>query len=347
MKRFPALLLALAVLALLAAARPAAAEVVRFCNWTEYLPLAVRDQFTRETGVKVDYSTYDSNEALYLKLKMLGGRGCDLAAPSADYVARMRREGLLRKLDKALLPNWKNLDADLLDKPFDPGNAYSAPYTWGGTGLAFDAERVRPGSVRSFADLWRPEFRNSLVLTNDRRDVFGMALRRLGYSLNETDPARIEKAYLLLRELMPNVHTFNSDSPKAPFLAREVTAGLIWNGEAYQGARQMKSLAFVWPEEGGLLWMDLLVIPKGAENPAGAHKLINFLLRPDIAKTVCEELGYPTPNRAARELLPAALRNNKTVYPPADVVAKGEFLNDVGEAAAVYEKYWNLFKTAN
>ncbi|MEW5773875.1 MAG: extracellular solute-binding protein [Thermodesulfobacteriota bacterium] len=343
-------LIPLLVLALLLAVLPApavAAEEVHFYNWTEYLPDAVLRKFTKETGIKVVYSTYESNESMYAKLKMLGGEGYDLVVPSAYFVSRMRREGMLLPLDKSLLPNWRNLDPDLLDKPFDPGNAYSAPYNWGGTGIAVDAAKVKAESVTSFADLWRPEFKNALVLNDDLRDVFGMALRRLGYSQNETDPQRIEEAYKLLKELLPNVRTFNSDAPKMPFLNREVSAGLIFNGEAYQAQPEMRSLAFIWPKEGGLFWMDLLVIPKAAKNPKGAHALINFLLRPDVAKMICEELGYPTPNLAAREMLPVSLRNNKIVYPPADVVARSEFQDDVGQAVTVYDEYWNRLKAGN
>lgn len=346
------LLLVPALLACLCAASlPASpawgADVVHFYNWTEYLPDAVLKKFTKETGIKVVYSTYESNEAMYAKLKMLGGQGYDLVVPSAYFVSRMRREGMLLPLDKGLLPNWKNLDPDLLDKPFDPGNVYSVPYNWGGTGIAVDTTKAKAESVTSFADLWKPEFRNALVLNDDLRDVFGMALKRLGYSQNETDPKRIEEAYKALKELLPNVRTFNSDAPKMPFLNREVAAGAIWNGEAYQAQAEMKSLAFVWPKEGGLFWMDLLAIPKAAKNPVAAHTLINFLLRPDVAMMICEELGYPTPNQSARQLLPVALRNNKTVYPPADVVAKSEFQSDVGEAVKVYDEYWNRLKAGN
>ena len=337
------LLLALVLVALPAAA----AEEIHFYNWTEYLPDAVLKKFTKETGIKVVYSTYESNEAMYAKLKMLGGEGYDLVVPSAYFVSRMRREGMLQTLDKGLLPNWQNLDPDLLDKPFDPGNTYSVPYNWGGTGIAMDTAKVKPGSITSFADLWKPEFKNALVLNDDLRDVFGMALRRLGYSQNETDPKHIEEAYELLRKLLPNVRTFNSDAPKMPFLNHEVSAGLIFNGEAYQAQPEMRSLAFVWPKEGGLFWMDLLVIPKGARNVKGAHTLINFLLRPEIAKMICEELGYPTPNKAAREILSVSLRNNKTVYPPADVLAKSEFQDDVGQAVSVYDEYWNRLKAGN
>jgi len=339
-----------ALLACLCAAIPApafAAEEIHFYNWTEYLPEAVLRKFTKETGIKVVYSTYESNEAMYAKLKMLSGEGYDLVVPSAYFVSRMRREGMLLPLDKGLLPNWKNLDPDLLDKPFDPGNVYSVPYNWGGTGIAVDTTKVKADSITSFADLWKPEFANALVLNDDLRDVFGMALRRLGYSQNETDPGRIEEAYNALRELLPNVRTFNSDAPKMPFLNHEVAAGAIWNGEAYQAQSEMRTLAFIWPKEGGLFWMDLLAIPKAAKNVAGAHKLIDFLLRPDIAKMICEELGYPTPNQAARQLLPVSLRNNKTVYPPADVVARSEFQSDVGEAVAVYDEFWNRLKAGN
>ncbi|MGZ8245221.1 extracellular solute-binding protein, partial [Methylomagnum sp.] len=159
---------------------------IRFYNWSDYLPEELLEQFTAETGIRVRYSTYDSNEAMYAKLKLLRGEGYDLAVPSTYYVDKLRKESLLLPLDRAKLPGLKNLDARLLNKSFDPGNAYSLPYMWGSTGIVVNAGKIDPAKVQSWADLWRPEFKRNLLLPNDVREVFFVGLRALGYSGNST-----------------------------------------------------------------------------------------------------------------------------------------------------------------
>jgi spermidine/putrescine transport system substrate-binding protein len=327
-----------------AAGAPAADRKVYFYNWSEYLPEAVLAQFTKETGIKVVYTTYDSNEALYAKLKLLKGGGYDLVVPSAYFVSKMSREGLLQPLDLARLTNLKNLDFSRLNQPFDPGNRFSVPYLWGSTGIMVDKRFVDPAKVTGWADLWKPEFRNQALLLNDVRDVFFVALRTLGYSGNTTDPEEIRKAYEKLRELRPNVRLFDSDTPRTPFLTGEVKVGMIWNGEAFMAQQENPNLVYIYPKEGAGLWMDNLVIPKGAKNAAEAHELINFLMRPEIAKQISEEVGYSSPNHAARELMSAEVRSNRTVYPVAADLAKSEFQLDVGKAMQTYEKYWERLK---
>ncbi|GAB4267906.1 extracellular solute-binding protein [Deferrisoma sp.] len=321
----------------------AAEEELYFFNWSEYLPEEVLDEFTRETGIKVVYSTYDSNEAMYAKVKLAGG-GYDLVVPSTYYVSKMRREGMLEPLDKAKIPNLKNLNPELLDKPYDPGNAYSVPYLWGSTGIGVNAARVDPATVTAWADLWDPRFRGKLLLTNDVREVFHMALRVLGYSGNSADPKEIEAAYRKLQELMPNVRVFNSDNPKVPYLTGEVVAGMLWNGEAYAAKQENPDIRYVYPREGAILWVDSLVIPKGARHRDAAHRMIDFLLRPEVAKRICEEVGYATPNREAWKLLAPEVRDDRTVYPAPEDLRNAEVQVDVGEAITVYERFWEQLK---
>ena len=317
-------------------------------NWSEYLPESVIEQFQTETGIKVVYTTYESNEAMYAKLRLVNAKNSyDLVIPSTYYVDKMRREGLLAKIDRSKLTHFNKLDPRLINQPFDPNNDYSVPYLWGSTGIAVNTDKIKPGTITQWRDLWNPEFKDRLLLTNDMREVFYMGLRLLGYSGNDTDPKHIEEAYNELKKLVPNVRAYNSEAPRMPYLEGETDAGMIWNGEAYAAKQENPAIEYVYPQEGVILWMDSLVIPKTAQHAYNALKFIDFVLRPEIAKTISEEIGYASPNLAAVALLYDSVRNNRTVYPNANDLKNAEFQTDVGEAITVYEKYWEALKTGS
>lgn len=316
-------------------------------NWSEYMPETVLEQFQKETDIKVVYSTYDSNEAMYAKLRLLDSNNSyDLAVPSTYYVSKMRREGLLAKIDKGRLKNFANLDEKLINQPFDPDNSYSVPYLWGSTGIAVNTGKVKPGTISKWRDLWKPEFKDRLLLTNDMREVFHMALRVLGYSGNDTDPAHIEAAYRELRKLVPNVRAYNSEAPRMPYLEGETDAGMIWNGEAYMARQENPAIEYIYPDEGVILWLDSLVIPANARHVENAHKFIDFILRPEVAASISEEIGYASPNLAAVATLDEDVRNDRSVYPTAADLKNSEFQTDVGEAITVYQKFWERLKTS-
>lgn len=319
-------------------------KTLYFYNWTEYVPPGLLEQFTKETGIKVIYSTYESNESMYAKLKTWKDGAYDLVVPSTYFVAKMRNEGMLQEIDKSQLSNFKNLDPNLLNKPFDPNNDYSIPYIWGATAIGVNTDEVDAKSITRWADLWQPQYKQSLLLTDDAREVFQMALRKLGYSGNTRDPKQIEAAYEELKKLMPNVLAFNSDNPGNPFMEGEVNVGMIWNGSAYVARQAGTPLQIIWPQEGGIFWMDNLAIPANAKNRAGALKLINFLLRPEVAAQVAETIGYPTPNLAAKKLLPQAVANDPSLYPSEAVIKNGEWQNDVGDASVQYETLFQKLK---
>jgi spermidine/putrescine transport system substrate-binding protein len=338
------LALMLMVLFLPLALHAAANEVYVF-NWSEYIDPAVLQAFEKETGIKVKYSTYESNEAMFAKLKIIKKNGYDVVFPSTYFVERMRKMGMLRSLDKSLLPNMKNLDPKLLNKPYDPNNAYSIPYMWGSSAIGINSKYIRTASVTSYNDLWNPVYKGKILLMDDVRDVFAMSLRSLGYSGNDTNPEHIKAAYQKLLKLKPSVKVFNSDSPKQPFLNQEVTIGQIWNGEIYMAAKENPSLVFIYPREGATFWADNMCIPTSVRNFKNAHAFINYMLRPDVARKNSELTGYATPNLAALALIDARTRNNKTVYPDLKDFNKGEFQSDVGSAIMLYEKYWEMLKT--
>ncbi|HIF9230831.1 TPA: extracellular solute-binding protein [Photobacterium damselae] len=344
MKKWSSLLIGSA---LLSASLNVAAEETKdkqlvFMNWGPYISTELREQFTKETGIKVIYSTYESNETMYAKLRT-HPEGYDLVVPSTYFVAKMRDEGMLQKIDKSKLTNFNQLDKNYLDKPFDPSNDYSIPHVIAMTGLAVNTDMYNPDDFNSWADLWRPELKGQLMLMDDTREVFHIALRKLGYSGNTTDPKQIDEAYEELKKLMPNVLVFNSDNPAAPYLSGEVGLGMLWNGSAAAAQKEGLPIKLIWPKEGGIFWVDSLAIAKNAKNVEAAHKMIDFLLRPEIAAKISEETGYLT----AVEKSNAKYKDNPTLFPPKEDLDRGEWQDAVGTMNNRYENYFLELKAGD
>ncbi|HDR1000525.1 TPA: extracellular solute-binding protein [Pasteurella multocida] len=315
-------------------------------NWTDYIPSSLIADFTKETGIEVIYSTFESNEEMYAKLKLLSkNSGYDLVFPSSYYINKMVKDGMLQKLDHAKLTNLHQIPTHLLNKEFDPQNQYSLPYIYGLTGIGLNAEEIDPSKITSWADLWKPEYKGKVLLTSDAREVFHIALLLNGKSPNTTKELEIKQAYEKLVKLMPNVLVFNSDSPEVPYVQGEVALGMIWNGSAYLGNKENSNIQFIYPKEGAIFWMDNYAIPKKAKNVEGAYQFIDFLLRPENAKIVIERMGFSMPNEGVKHLLAPEMVNNPVLFPPAEEVEKGIMQGDVGRAVDIYEKYWNKLKT--
>lgn len=318
-------------------------RVLYFYNWSEYIPTDILAEFTDQTGIKVIYATYESNEALYAKLKT-HPEGYDLIVPSTYYISKMRQEDMIQKLDKQKITHFSDLDPKFLGKEFDPNNDYSIPYVWGATGIGVNTDFYNKDIVSSWADLWSINWENQLMMLDDSREFFHLALKKLGYSANTTNPDEIQAAYEELKLLMPNVLVFNSDFPANPYIAGETSLGMIWNGAAYAARQEGISLEVIWPTDGAIFWMDSLAIPKNAKNIDEAYEMINFLLRPENAARITEEIGYPTPVLSAYALMPKEFINDPNVFPPQDVIENGQWQNDVGEASRLYEELFQKLK---
>jgi spermidine/putrescine transport system substrate-binding protein len=321
----------------------AADQELYFYNWSEYIPNEILESFTAETGIKVIYSTYESNESMYAKLKTQGS-GYDLVVPSTYFVSKMRKEGMLTKIDKSKLANFSGLDGNYLNKSFDPDNNYSIPYIWGATGIGVNTDNIDASSIHNWSDLWDSKWKGKLLMMDDAREVFHIALSKLGYSPNSTNPKEIEAAYHELKKLMPNVLLFNSDFPANPFIANEVSLGMLWNGSAYMARQEGVPIEIVWPEKGTVFWMDSLAIPSGAKNIEAAHKMIDFLLRPENAAKIALEIGYPTPVKTAYPLLPEEFVEDKSIFPSQAVFDSGEWQDEVGKASELYEEYFQKLR---
>lgn len=310
--------------------------------WTEYLPQSVIDAFSKEYGVKVNYDTYSSNEEMLAKLTA-GASGYDVIVPSDHIVTILLNKDLLLPLDKEQLPNLVNIDPQFLDKDFDPGNKYTVPYMWGTVGIAVNTEKVKE-KITSAKDLWNPKYKGRIVLLDDPREIIGLTLQMLGKSRNSTNPADLEAAKAKLKELLPSVKAFDSDSPKSLLLSGEAYLGVVWSGEAALANIENPNIAYVIPSEGGGMWMDNLAIPKTSKNKELAQKFINFLLRPEVSVELSKAYPYGNPNKAALALLDPKLLANKASYPPAESLKHVEWLKDVGAATTEYDRVWTELK---
>lgn len=319
-------------------------NILNVYAWSGEVTDAAVQQFEKETGIKVNFSTYDSNEVMYAKLKSDKNSQYDVVEPSSYYVDRMRKQGMLESLDHEKLPNFKNLNPLFLNKVYDPNNTYSLPFIWGITGIFANKDYFDTKSINSWKDLWNPKYKDQIMLLDDSREVFSMALLVLGYSPNDTDPAHIQKAYLKLKELLPNIKIFNS-APISILIDEDANIGMVWNGDLFRARKENKNVNFIFPNDGFVIWVDNFAIPKGAPHRENAYKFLNFLLRADIDKAIVLEEGYPTANLAAQKLLPPDIRDNPTVYPSQDVLRHGVFQTDIDDQAlGLYEKYWERLK---
>lgn len=325
-----------------------AGKVLNIYNWGNYLPCEVINQFTKETGIKINLTEYDNNETMFAKLKASENLGYDIIVPSSYYVERMANQGMLERLDKKKLPNLRNINPLLLNKAFDPHNNYSVPFTWGSTGIIVNIKYINREKITSWQDFWDPQYKDQLMLLDDMRDTFGMALLGLGYSINDKDPQHIEQAYLKLKQLLPNIKIFNIDTIPNIYIDEDAMIGMAWSGDCKLAQKENQQLQYIYPKEGFSIWIDNFAIVKNAPNVDNAHMFINFMLRPEIAKQICLSIGHATANKAAMKLMPPELRKSQIDNPTQEILKRGEIQLDLdNKTRRIYEKYWEKLKINN
>jgi spermidine/putrescine-binding protein len=311
--------------------------------WSSYISPRLVQEFEREFHCKVNYDLYDSNEALLAKLQG-GNVSYDLVVPSDYMVEVLIRQGLLDPLDKPELPNaWANIDRRFLGLPFDPQNNYSVPYAWGTTGLAYRADLVKE-DVESWSVLFDSRYAGHILLLDDTREVFGMALKKLGYSLNSTNPDEIRQARDLLLRQKPLVKGYNSSN-----FQEDLAAGDAWIAQAYNGnmtfaMRDEPNLRYVVPKEGCTISVDCACIPRQALHKKLAEAFINYFHRPEVAALFVNDSGFNTPNRYDKSAIEPWLLHNPAVFPNPASLVHCEFMRDVATAAQLYDQYWTEIK---
>src|SRR5271154_1791855 len=341
--RFPAagvLLLLLTAFAAGACFKSAAAEEKRLYiyNWTDFIGRNTVAEFEKQTGIKVNYDVYDSEETMDARL-LAGSSGYDVVIASTEYFGREIKAGVYIPLDRTKLPNWKNLDPRILEiqQVHDPGNVHSVPYMHAISGFAYNVDMIRArmsnAPVDSLDMIFKPEIVSKfadcgVTFLDSAADTLLLALRYLGLNPNTTDPKDFKAAENLLLKVRPYVRSFDSAEYLNGLANKEICLAMSWSSDyALSRARARAvgvdvNLAFTVPKEGAEQNFTSLLIPQGAPHPEAAYRFINFMLRPDVIADVTNEIFYGNDNIASRSLVNPVILNDPTLYPTPAIEAK-------------------------
>ncbi|WP_283608842.1 ABC transporter substrate-binding protein [Faecalispora anaeroviscerum] len=310
-------------------AAPKTGVTINVYNWGEYISNGVDDsidvnkEFTRRTGIEVNYTTFESNENLYAKL-VSGGANYDVIIPSDYMISKLIKEKLVQKLDFQNIPNASNIDKGFLKPVYDPTNEYSVPYTWGVVGIFYNKKHVKE-TIDSWDILWDEKYAGKILMFDNPRDAFGIAQKRLGFSFNSTDAGEWEEAAMLLKKQKPLVQAYVMDQIFDKMASGEAWLAPYYAGDAATLVDSNPDIGFAIPtKQGTNFFVDAMCIPTSAQNKAGAEAYINFLCDPEIAAANVDYIGYSTPESAAKALLPEEVRNNPIYYPPKAILEKAE-----------------------
>lgn len=322
----------------------ASSKVLNIYNWGDYIDPELLAKFEKEYGYKVNYETFDSNEAMEAKIKQ-GGTAYDIAIPSEYMIQKMKKEKLLLKLDHSKIKGLENIDARFLDQSFDENNTFSVPYFWGTLGIVYNDKFISGEKIQHWDDLWRPELKNNIMLIDGAREVMGLSLDSLGDSINSKNMKQLNQAVEKLNTLTPNVKAIVADEIKMYMANEESAVAVTFSGEAADMMAENSHLHYVIPSEGSNLWFDNIVIPKTSKNQAGAYDFINFMLQPKNAAQNAEYIGYSTPNEKALALLPKEISNDPQFYPDDETISHLEVYKDLGsEYLQIYNDLYLEFK---
>src|SRR5271156_5235 len=328
-----------AALLTLPAGAKAAERTVNFYNWSSYMAPGVLEDFTRETGIKVVYDTFDANETLETRL-LAGKSGYDVVVPTAYFLQRQIAANIFQKLDQSKLPNlanaWPVVTKQLA--VYDPGNQYAANYMWGTTGIGYNVKMVQKilgadARIDSWDIVFKPEnlakFKNcGIHMLDSADDIFPAALSYLGLDPNSTKPADLEKAADLVSKIRPSVRKFHSSEYLNALATGEICLAVGWSGDILQSrnraaeAKNGIDIAYVIPKEGAQMFFDNLAIPSDAKNVSEAYALIDYLYRPEVAAKNSNFLSYANGNLASQKLIEPKILDDKNIYPDEATIAK-------------------------
>jgi putrescine transport system substrate-binding protein len=338
-------------------------KVLNVYNWSDYIAPDTLAKFEKETGIKVTYDVFDSNEVLETKL-VTGNTGYDVVVPSLTFLARQIKAGVFMPLDKSKLPNLANFDPEIQANiaKLDPGNTYSANYLWGTTGIGYNVKKIKEiFGDNAPTDSWSLVFDPSnlaklkacgVYFLDTPSEIIPPVLNYLGEVPNSFDEKVIAKAEALLKQLRPSISQFHSSEYINALANGDACVAVGWSGDIFQAATRAKEanngveIAYVIPKEGAPMWFDMMAIPKDAKHPDNAHQFINFIMRPDIAAEISNYVAYASANKAALAHIDPELKANPGVY-PAESVKQGLFSLAVlpPEVDRLFNRIWTSLKT--
>lgn len=311
--------------------------------WSNYITEETLNRFEKETGIKAHFDTYDSNEALLEKIQS-GVADYDVIVPS-DYMVRILNiQGLLEKLDQNRVPGISNLTPRFRNLPFDPNNEHSIPYLWGTTGIGYNKKKVT-NPVDSWAILWNSKYKDRILMLDDERECFSVALKWKGHSLNSQNTTDLEEAKNLLLQQKPLVKTYNSGSFDEILLSGDVWLAHGYSGQLAKVKDHNPDFDYVIPKEGATLWVDNLAIPKASRHKEEAYAFLEFCLNPQNAAEITNVSGYPSPNEAAKAFIKPEFLQDPARYPDDATLAKCEFIADLGQTIRLLDEYWTEVKS--
>ena len=323
------------------------ANVVIVYNWGEYIDPEMLEQFEEETGIRVIYDEFETNETMYPKVE-IGAAEYDVVCPSDYMISKMIQNDLLMELDFERLPNAKqNIGTQYWQQSegFDPGNRYSVPYCWGTVGILYNKTMVDE-PITSWAQLWDEKYRDEILMQDSVRDAFMVAEKIYGYSMNTLDEKELSAEDALIAQ-KPLVQAYVIDQVRDKMIGGEAAIGVIYSGEAIYTKYENSDLEYVIPEEGTNVWIDSWVILKNAPHKENAEKFIDFMCRSDVALKNFEYITYSTPNEAAKALIEdEEIRNSPIAFPDLTQYDNLETYIYLGEEGdTLYNELWKEVKS--
>ena len=313
-------------------------------NWENYVAASTIPDFEREFYCRVRYSTYGSAEEMLAKV-MSGNSGWDVVFPSISFVQPMRDLDLLIELDHSRLGNLDNLEARFRAPEWDPNLRWCVPYMHSATGILYARSVSR--LPLSWADLWTDSYSHRVTMLDDPAEVFAVCLKRLGHSVNSADPAELKAARDLAIDQKPLLRAYLNEEVRDQVVAGDVLVAQMWAQVSQVAMDNSPNLAFSFPAEGFALYADNCAILRESKHQDLAHEFLNYLLRPQVAAAIATEMRTATANAAARALLPPVQRNNPVLYPPAEILHRGEWFKALPAAGQrLRDRYWTEIKSA-
>lgn len=321
-------------------------------NWGLYISdgsdesVDVISAFEELTGIKVNYTTFDTNESMYAKLKS-GGASYDVIFPSDYMLGKMANEGMLLPLNKENIPNLAGISELYLDKEYDPGNVYSVPYMWCMVGITYNKDMVDEADLeQGWNLLWDPRYTGQILQFNNSRDCFAMALKTLGRSMNPTSTQDIDDALVKLQEQKPLVQAYVMDEVFDKMEGGEAALAPYYTGDGLTMIAENPSLGMFLPEEGTLQCVDAMCIPASSQNQEAAEMFINYMCEVDVALQNALFVQYTSPVEAVRELLPAELRDSELMYPDPALIKRSEYPSVISdELNSAMDMAWSQMKS--
>lgn len=319
-------------------------ESITFFNYGENIDEETLKAFEEAYGIKVKMDTFDDMDTMHLKLAESGVK-YDVILVSDALMPTMIEEGLLQEINHENIPNLSQMDEAYLNLPIDPGNKYSVPYMFGTIGIVYDTNVVKE-EVDSWDILWDEQYKDKVFVFDTYRDTIGMALKKLGYSMNSSNEAELEEAKQILLEQRTLVDPkYGVDNGTSMIAVGDSSINMIWSGEGLNLQEEYPNLKYVIPKEGANFWIDSLCIPANATNVEGAEQFINFVSDKESALRIADEIGYTTPNKEARLEQPESVRNNPNAYMSAELMDLCEIYTPLPlEVKQMYDSVWTQVK---